>query len=182
MTEVGHMSRLNVSSIVFKPGPRAEFRVLTESLGCPGQFFFFKKSKRRCFSIKKKSTRCNQFFDRILSGHIRFFLPLFFLQPAPVSAPDRPVGPGFKTMVSRLNFLQTVNVTHFSYCCRWTHLVRIFPTLSVVLSSEFQCVSKIFFIFLFFFSHLSSLLHMSHVTFLNCIIFLDIFYCVILFI
>ena len=156
MIEVGHTSRLNVSSIVFKPGPRAGFRVLMDSLGCPGQIFFKKKSKRRCFSKKKqKSTRCNQFFDRILPGHIRFFPLLFFLQLDPVSAPDRPVGPGFKTMVSRLNFLQTVNVAHFSYCCHWTILVRIFPTLSMVI--EVSVYLQDFFIF-------SSLIYPPYVT------------------
>jgi len=59
---------------------------------------FFKKSKRRRFSKKKKSQRvCN----RVLPGqpppgqpgNTGFFLSLFFLQPGPVPAPGRP-GPG----------------------------------------------------------------------------------------
>jgi hypothetical protein len=61
---------------------------------------------------------CNQVFDRVLPGqpghrvnppgqpgYTRFFLPLFFLQPGPVSALSRPgpgltrrARPGFKTI------------------------------------------------------------------------------------
>jgi len=74
---------------------------------------FFKKSKWRRFSKKNKNQWvCNQILSGQPSrqvnppGHTGFFLPLFFLQPGPVSAPGRPgpkstrkAGPGFKTMV-----------------------------------------------------------------------------------
>ena len=38
------------------------------------------------YIYKKKSMGCNWVFDQVLPGHIRFFLPLFFLQPSPESA------------------------------------------------------------------------------------------------
>jgi hypothetical protein len=81
---------LAVYSIVFRPGP-------VEGSGFDRVArvnFFFLKSKRRCFSKKKqKPTGCNQIFDQVLPGHTGFFLPLFFLQPGPILASDRP-GPG----------------------------------------------------------------------------------------
>jgi len=98
---------LAVYSIVFRPGPvqgSGFDRVALVN-------FFFLKSKRRCFSKKKqKPTGCNQVFDQVLSGHTGFFLLLFFLQPGPILAPDRPgpgltcrAGSGFKTMVYSLH-------------------------------------------------------------------------------
>jgi hypothetical protein len=92
---------------LFLDPARFKAQVLT---GLPGSIFFF-KSKRRCFSKKKqKPTGCNQVFDQVLSGHTGFFLPLFFLQPGPILAPDRPgpgltcrAGSGFKTMVYSLH-------------------------------------------------------------------------------
>jgi hypothetical protein len=38
------------------------------------------------------------------SGHTGFFISLFFLQPSPVPTPDRPTGPGFKTMTKTDTF------------------------------------------------------------------------------
>jgi len=83
-----------------RPGSRLEFRVLTGSSGRPNQFFFLKKSKRRRFSKKnKKIIKVNGFATGSWPGrrvnppgqlgHAGFFLPLFFLQPSPVPAPDR---------------------------------------------------------------------------------------------
>jgi hypothetical protein len=179
MTEVGHMSRLNMSSIVFKPDPRAEFRVLTESLGCPGQFFFLKKSKRRCFSIKKSQQGATSFLTgscRVTSG---FSFPCFFFNPARFQLRIDPSGRVLKLWCrGSISFKRLM----------WPTLVIV--VVGLILSGYFQhyrwCYHRSFSVFprffLFFFSHLSSLLHMSHVTFLNCIIFLDIFYCVILFI
>jgi hypothetical protein len=79
-----------------RPGPRPGFRVLTGSLGRPGQFFFLKKSKRHRFSkkTKQKLTGLQPGLDRVLPGHTGFFLPPFFLQPGPVLAPGQPVGLG----------------------------------------------------------------------------------------
>jgi len=45
---------------------------------------------------------CNQVFDRVLPGHTEFFLFLFFLQSGLISAPSRPVGPSFKTIITRV--------------------------------------------------------------------------------
>ena len=76
--------------IVFRPARWAAwFNVRIPSFdrvtGSSGSIFFL-KSKRRCFSKKKKkSTGCNQVFDRVLPGQpgtSGFFFPYFFFNPA----------------------------------------------------------------------------------------------------
>jgi hypothetical protein len=101
---------MTVIIIVFRPdpvqGPGSRFWP-----GRPDQFFYLKKSKRRRFS-KKKSTGCNQVFDRVNPpSHTRFFFPLFFLQPGLVSTPGKPgpgstyrAGPDFKIMIITLKW------------------------------------------------------------------------------
>jgi hypothetical protein len=84
--------------IVFRPGLRLGFRVLTVLPGRPGQFFFLNQNDVVLVKKKQKSTGCN----RVLPGYTGFFLPLFFLQPGPVLVPGRPAGPGFKTMIMNL--------------------------------------------------------------------------------
>jgi len=169
MIEVGHTSHLNVSSIVFKPGPRAGFRVLMDSLGCPGQIFFKKKSKRRCFSKKNKSQQGATSFltgsCRVTSG---FSLSCFFFNSTRFQLRIDPSGRVLKLWCRgsisfrRLMWPTSVIVVIGLFLSRYFQHYRW--------SSKFQCISKIFLFFL-----LSSILHMSHVTFLNCIIFLDIF-------
>ena len=98
-------------TIVLKPGPvqgpRSGFR--------PGHrvnLYFKKNSKRRRFSKKNKnkSQRVATGFCRVnppgRPGHAGSWLILFFNQPGPVPAPDRPssgstrqTGPGFQTML-----------------------------------------------------------------------------------
>jgi len=94
----------SVKTIVCRPGPRPGYRVLTGSPDRPGQFL----KKIKMTSSKQKSTGCNRVFNRVLLGRrvTPGFFFLFFLQPGPVSDPDRSgcgstrwVGLDFKTMV-----------------------------------------------------------------------------------
>jgi hypothetical protein len=68
--------------IVFRPGLRLGFRVLTVLPGRPGQNFFLKKSKRRRFSYKKTKNKS----QRVAIGSCRvtpgFSFPCFFFNPA----------------------------------------------------------------------------------------------------
>jgi hypothetical protein len=92
--------------IVFRPdpvqGPGSGFWP-----GRPDQFFYLKKSKWRRFSKKKKSTGCNQVFDRVLpsqpaKSHQVFLSPVFSsTRPGfnPWSARSRVDLPDFKIMI-----------------------------------------------------------------------------------
>jgi hypothetical protein len=60
--------------------------------GSPESIYFL-KSKRRRFSKKTKINRLQPSFWPGQPGHTRFFIPLFFLQPNPVPALDRPNRP-----------------------------------------------------------------------------------------
>jgi hypothetical protein len=71
-----------------RPGPRLGFWVLTGSLGRLGQFFF--KSKRCRFS-KKKITKSQRVYNRILSDQptglaYRLFSSLVFFESGPLLA------------------------------------------------------------------------------------------------
>jgi hypothetical protein len=128
------------------------FRVLIGSPDRLGQFFFL-KSKRRCFSKKKKKVNGLQpsFWPGLAgsTGHIGFFLPLFFLQPGPVPAPDRPVpsqpaGPG---RVSKVCFY----VTHFLMKL-WHSCVK--SSLKCSLFLYFKNIWKKLFFYIFLYFHI----------------------------
>jgi hypothetical protein len=71
-----------------------------------GSIIFFLNQNDVVLVKKQKLTGCNWIFDRIMPGHTRFFLLLFFFQLGPVPAPGRldpesthQVMLGFKTML-----------------------------------------------------------------------------------
>ena len=72
--------------------------------------FVFFKSKRRGFSKKTKVNGLQPGFWPGLAESVGFFLPLFFLQPGLVPAPNRPARPGFKTMHGKLSLRGSLKV------------------------------------------------------------------------
>jgi hypothetical protein len=79
----------NNKSIVFRPGP-----VQDPGFDRVARVNFFLKSKRCRFSKKKSQQVATGFLARS-PGYTEFFLPLFFLQPDLIPAPNRPARPGW---------------------------------------------------------------------------------------
>jgi hypothetical protein len=105
-----------------RPDSRPRFWILT---GSSGSFFYIKKLKQHHFSKKTKVNGLN----RVTPGF--FFLYFFFnltrFQPQIDWVPDRPAGPGFKTMLTSLWYPpRYISIFNQSLINALLHLQKIF--------------------------------------------------------
>jgi len=85
--------------------------------GRPGQFSFFFLNQNDVVLVNKK-TKVNGLQPGFWPGHTGFFLSLFFLQPGPVPAPDRPARSGriLKLCMFRLPINRSSSIAGSKQC------------------------------------------------------------------
>jgi len=94
-------------TIVLRPGPvqgPGSGFWPGHQVGRVNSFYFL--NQNNVVLVKKKSQRV---YNRVLLGHTRFFLPLFFLQPGPVPTPGRS-GPGSTPRAGFQNYGSNITV------------------------------------------------------------------------